>query len=199
MLLIAVVVVSFALTTLDSATRLLRYNLEEIGATIRFKPLANRYLSSTLAVAAISFFAFYKIEGKSAGLALWQLFGSTNQLLAGLALLVVSLYLIQRRRFALPYLIPMVFMMITTVVAMSNKLRSYAADGNTAPFFRSANKCFIETFSVEIDILQKLYAHQILNHLKARYLLAESRKQNLSIMRCRLLDRCEDIDRRHRK
>ncbi len=130
--LIAVVVVSFALTTLDSATRLLRYNIEEIGATLRLRLLGNRYLTSTLAVGAISFFAFYKIEGKSAGLALWQLFGSTNQLLAGLALLVVSLYLIQRRRFALPYLIPMIFMMVTTVIAMTNKLRSYAADGNTA-------------------------------------------------------------------
>jgi len=84
-----------------------------------------------MAVGAISFFAFYKIEGKSAGLALWQLFGSTNQLLAGLALLVVSLYLIERRRIALPYLIPMLFMIITTVIAMANKLRTYAAEGNT--------------------------------------------------------------------
>jgi carbon starvation protein len=129
--LIAVVVVSFALTTLDSATRLLRYNIEEIGSTLRVRALGNRYLTSTLAVGAISFFAFYKIEGRSAGLALWQLFGSTNQLLAGLALLVVSLYLIQRQRFSLPYLLPMLFMMVTTVIAMANKLRAYAADGNT--------------------------------------------------------------------
>lgn len=129
--LIAVVVVSFALTTLDSATRLLRYNIEEIGTSLRIGVLGNRYLTSTLAVAAISFFAFYKIEGRSAGLALWQLFGSTNQLLAGLALLVVSLYLIQRRRFALPTLLPMVFMMVTTVIAMATKLRAYADEGNT--------------------------------------------------------------------
>ena len=129
--LIAVVVVSFALTTLDSATRLLRYNIEEIAASIRFKPLANRYLSSIVAVVAIGFFALLKIDGQSVGLALWQLFGSTNQLLAGLALLVVSLYLIQRRRLALPYLIPMLFMMVTTVIAMTSKLRAFAADGNT--------------------------------------------------------------------
>ncbi len=129
--LIAVVVVSFALTTLDSATRLLRYNIEEIGSTLRIRALGNRYLTSSLAVGAISFFAFYKIDGKSAGLALWQLFGSTNQLLAGLALLVVSLYLIQRRRIALPYLIPLVFMMVTTVIAMTTNLRKYYADGNS--------------------------------------------------------------------
>jgi carbon starvation protein len=128
--LIAVVVVSFALTTLDSATRLLRYNLEEIGDSIRFRPMRNRYLSSLLAVLAISFFALFKIEGQAAGLALWQLFGSTNQLLAGLALLVVSLYLIERRRISLPYLLPMLFMMVTTLVAMISNLRTFAAAGN---------------------------------------------------------------------
>ena len=127
--LIAVMVVSFALTTLDSATRLLRYNVEEIGQSIRVKPLTDRFVSTTLAVASIAFFAFYKIDDESAGLALWQLFGSTNQLLAGLALLVVSLYLIQRGRPALPYLLPMLFMMGSTLVAMFLNLRDYARDG----------------------------------------------------------------------
>ena len=121
--LIAVVVVSFALTTLDSATRLLRFNIEEIGQTLRVRAFDNRLLSSTVAAGAIAFFAFYEIEGKAAGLALWELFGSTNQLLAGLALLVVSLYLIQRARPSLPYLIPMVFMMVSTLTAMTFKLR----------------------------------------------------------------------------
>lgn len=127
--LIAVVVVSFALTTLDSATRLLRYNIEEIGATLGARALGNRYLSSTLAVAAIAFFAFYTVDGRPAGLALWQLFGSTNQLLAGLALLVVSLYLLQRRRPSLPYLLPMAFMMVTTLTAMALKLRDFWSSG----------------------------------------------------------------------
>jgi len=146
--LIAVVVVSFALTTLDSATRLLRYNIEEIGVTLRIRALGNRYLTSSLAVGAISFFAFYKIDGKSAGLALWQLFGSTNQLLAGLALLVISLYLIQRRRFALPYLIPLVFMMITTVIAMTTNLRKYYAEGNSTLLFVGGIISFIAVWLV---------------------------------------------------
>jgi carbon starvation protein len=126
-----VVVVSFALTTLDSATRLLRYNLEEIAETARIRPMRNRYLSSLVAVIAIAFFALLKVKGQRMGLALWQLFGSTNQLLAGLALLLVSLYLIRRRRFSLPYLVPMLFMMVTTLVAMSSKLRSFAAAGSS--------------------------------------------------------------------
>jgi carbon starvation protein len=135
--LIAVMVVSFALTTLDSATRLLRYNIEEIGQTVKLSPLGNRYVSSTVAVASIAFFAFQKVPVETpdgtklqpAGLALWQLFGSTNQLLAGLALLIAALYLIQRRRPSLPYLIPMVFMLIGTLTAMAIKLEDFFAKG----------------------------------------------------------------------
>jgi carbon starvation protein len=127
--LIAVMVVSFALTTLDSATRLLRYNIEEIGQTVQFKPLSNRFLSTTIAVLAIAFFAFFKIDGQAAGLVLWQLFGSVNQLLAGLALLVVSIYLIQRGRPSLPFLVPMVFMMISTLTAMTIKLLDFVRQG----------------------------------------------------------------------
>ncbi|MCZ6506886.1 MAG: carbon starvation protein A, partial [Acidobacteria bacterium] len=95
---VAVVVVSFALTTLDSATRLLRFNISEIGETLGWRWLGNRYVASALAVLFIAFFAFYEVGGRPAGLALWQLFGTVNQLMAGLALLVVTLYLYQRRR-----------------------------------------------------------------------------------------------------
>jgi len=151
--LIAVVVVSFALTTLDSATRLLRYNIEEIASSIRFAPLQNRYISSTLAVVAIAFFAFYRVEGQSAGLVLWQLFGSTNQLLAGLALLTVSLYLLQRGRFALPYLVPMVFMMVTTLIAMISKLLSFWRDGNMTLLFVGGAITFIALWLVVEAVL----------------------------------------------
>ena len=121
----AVVVVSFALTTLDSATRLLRFNITEIGETLGWRFLDNRYISSALAVGVISFFAFYEIGGKPAGLALWRLFGTTNQLLAGLALLAVTLYLHQRGKN--PYFtgVPMLFMVVSTVVAMLSNLRGF--------------------------------------------------------------------------
>ena len=79
------------MTTLDSATRLLRYNIAEISQSLKLeKVLGNRIVASGLAVAAIAFFAFYEVGGSSAGLALWELFGTTNQLLAALALLVVT-------------------------------------------------------------------------------------------------------------
>jgi len=124
---IAVVVVSFALTTLDSATRLLRFNISEMGETLGWGWLGNRYVSSILAVVVIAFFAFYEVGGRPAGLALWQLFGTVNQLLAGLALLVVTLYLYQRGRNYWLTGLPMLFMLGSTLVAMLSNLRSFQA------------------------------------------------------------------------
>ncbi len=131
---VAVVVVSFALTTLDSATRLLRYNIEELAETIGIRTRIHRTFSSLLAVAAIAFFAFYEIDGRPAGLTLWQLFGTTNQLLAGLALLVVTLYLKQRGRNYWVTLLPMLLMMVSTLVAMVGQLRKFWASENILLF-----------------------------------------------------------------
>jgi carbon starvation protein len=131
--LIAMVVVSFALTTLDSATRLLRFNVEEIGATFRIPGTSNRYLASALACGAIGFFAFYKIDGKPAGLALWALFGTTNQLLAGLTLLAVTLYLKQRGKNPWFTGIPMVFMLVSTLIAMVTNLHGFSNGWSFGP------------------------------------------------------------------
>ncbi len=127
---VALVAISFALTTLDSATRLLRFNITEVSETLHIRILSNRYLASLLAVLAVSFFAFYRVEGKAAGLALWQLFGTTNQVLGGLTLLAVTLYLMQRKR---PYWytgLPMLFMLATTLTAMIIKLRDFWNSGS---------------------------------------------------------------------
>ncbi|MEO1173424.1 MAG: carbon starvation CstA 5TM domain-containing protein, partial [Myxococcota bacterium] len=125
---IAVVVVSFALTTLDSATRLLRYNIEEIGET--FGLSLNRYVSSVTAVVIIGAFALYRVDGKPAALALWTLFGTTNQLLAGLTLLTATLYLRQRGKPVLYTGIPAVFMLVSTVAAMTWKLIEFFSKGH---------------------------------------------------------------------
>jgi carbon starvation protein len=115
---IALVAVSFALTTVDSGTRLLRYNIGEIADSIGVPQLSGRYPASLLAVGFIAFFAFAKVDGQSAGLALWALFGSTNQVLAGLTLLTVTIYL-RRKGWNYWYtLVPMLFMLVVTVMAM---------------------------------------------------------------------------------
>ncbi|MFP6627071.1 MAG: carbon starvation CstA family protein [Deltaproteobacteria bacterium] len=130
---VAVVVVSFALTTLDSATRLLRYNITEMASGLGIKK-ENRYLTSALAVAVIAFFAFYKVDGRPVGLSLWSLFGTTNQLLASLTLLLATLYLYQRGRNFWLTAVPMVLMTVTTIVAMATNLASFGRQGQTMLF-----------------------------------------------------------------
>lgn len=122
---VALVAVSFALTSLDSGTRLLRYNIEEISQSIGVPALGQRYVASSLAVVLIGFFAFYQIEGQPVGLALWSLFGSTNQVLGALTLLAVTIYLRQNRRNYVYTLLPMAFMLTVTIIAMVIDIRKY--------------------------------------------------------------------------
>jgi carbon starvation protein len=124
--LIAVVVVSFALTTLDSATRLLRFNIEELAQVAGLKWVQNRYLSSALACLTIALFAFYEVGGQPAALALWQLFGTTNQLLAGLTLALATVYLKKRGWPAWPTAVPGVFILLTALGAMTQNLWRFA-------------------------------------------------------------------------
>ena len=119
---VAVIVVSFALTSLDSATRLLRYNVSEMGDTLGVAALGNRYAASAVAIAAIWVFAFLQVDGEFAGLILWQLFGTTNQLLAGLALLAVTLYLLRRGKPLVYTAAPMGFMLASTLTVMGTNL-----------------------------------------------------------------------------
>jgi len=135
--LVAMVVVSFALTTLDSATRLLRFNVEEIGASLAKRPalkplgllLQNRFLATAVACGAIAFFATYKVDGKPAGLVLWQLFGSTNQLIAGLALITATVYLRQKGRNFWPLALPAIGMIAITLFSLSFKIRDFRDQG----------------------------------------------------------------------
>jgi carbon starvation protein len=126
---IALVVVSFALTSLDSATRLLRFNLAEIGEAPGLGLLRRRIPGSIAACAAIGFFAFYRIDGQAAGLALWQLFGTTNQVLGGLTLLAVTVWLYRRGRNYLVTLLPMIALLVTTLVAMVEKVGDFFRAG----------------------------------------------------------------------
>jgi len=115
---ISVVVVGFAMTSVDTGARLLRYNMQEIGNTLGIKGLENRYIATFLAVTAIGFFAFFEVEGKPAGLFLWTLFGTTNQILAGLTLLTVTIYLYRKKKPILYTLLPMFLVLGATISGM---------------------------------------------------------------------------------
>jgi carbon starvation protein len=124
-----VFVASFAATTLDTATRLQRYIVAELGTAWGAPAVAKKHPATIIAVVTALILAFYNGSGKGA-LTLWPLFGATNQLLAGLALLVVTIYL-ARKKVGLAYTgIPMVFMIFMTGWAMILNIQKFYNTSN---------------------------------------------------------------------
>jgi carbon starvation protein len=117
---IAVLVACFAATTLDSATRLQRYVIQELGDTLKIAPLKNIYIATLVAVTLGGLIAMLKgpTGMGSGGLLLWPLFGATNQLLAGLAFMVTTFYLWRRNKPIGFVLIPMIFMIVLPAWAL---------------------------------------------------------------------------------
>lgn len=97
----------FILTTLDTATRLGRYLLEELLGW------RNRYAATFVVVALAAALA---LSGQWR--VLWPAFGASNQLVGALALLVVSAWLLQNGRPRLPTLVPAILMLATTIAAL---------------------------------------------------------------------------------
>jgi len=128
---VVVFIVSFANTTLDSAARIQRISLQEIftakNGEIR-KPMRNRYLATLVIVLAAAAMTFFKPGGQGA-MVLWPLFGSLNQLMAALALGVVSVYLASKKIPVYYTLIPMVLILVLTLWAMVENLGGFIRDG----------------------------------------------------------------------
>ena len=111
-----VFIVSFAATTLDSATRIQRYVIGELA--IRRVPAVGRRIPATcIAIFSAMALAFYSGDGKGA-MALWPIFGAVNQLLASLALLAITTYLVRTARPVWICLPPLCFMVFVTTWAM---------------------------------------------------------------------------------
>ncbi|MBS4073368.1 MAG: carbon starvation protein A [Algoriphagus sp.] len=114
---VALTVSAFALTTLDTCTRLARFTLQEYFEDMpqpAAKVLAtNRYLSTTVVV-ILSVLLLASGEFST----LWPIFGSANQLLAALALLTIAVWLIKKNIPATFVTIPMFFMFTVTLASL---------------------------------------------------------------------------------
>ena len=129
--LLATMVVLFAGTTMDSGVRLQRYIIQEWGDIYNIPILKKGGLATLVAVACCLALAFGAGGASgSGGLIIWPLFGSTNQILAGLTLLVVTVMLIKLGRPAKYTMIPMVFVLITSSWAALIKLKEFYEAGN---------------------------------------------------------------------
>lgn len=129
--LLATMVVLFAGTTMDSGVRLQRYIIQEWGEIYNI-PLLNKGVLATLIAVACCLALAFGAGGASGtgGLKIWPLFGSTNQILAGLTLLVISVMLIKMGRPARYTLLPMIFILITASWAAVLKLFEFYQNGD---------------------------------------------------------------------
>jgi carbon starvation protein len=108
---------AFILTTLDTATRIARYLTEEL-----FK-IKNRYASTSLIVAVSACLA---VSGKWQKI--WPIFGASNQLVAALALIVISAWLLSQNKKYGFVKIPAIFMLVTTIGALLFQLIKFLRD-----------------------------------------------------------------------
>ncbi|MEB2780338.1 carbon starvation protein A [Algoriphagus sp. C2-6-M1] len=114
---VALTVSAFALTTLDTCTRLARFTLQEYFEDVP-QPAGqylakNRYVSTGIVVV---FSILLLLSGEFT--TLWPIFGSANQLLAALALLTIAVWLMKKNINALFVTIPMFFMFTVTLSSL---------------------------------------------------------------------------------
>jgi carbon starvation protein len=116
----------FIITTFDTFIRLCRYIIEEIWGFIfsgrQWQFLKNPFFNTAIAVALMLFFAM-----NSTIMSAWKIFGAGNQLIAALALTVVTAWLLQRGKTIWFTILPALFMVVTTYVTLLISLQRYLA------------------------------------------------------------------------
>ena len=135
--LMAVLVIAFAATTLDTATRIQRFILTELGIVLRVKLLTNRYAATIAAILPAILLVFVNVslpnspEAKQVAWVLWPIFGASNQMLAALTLMVLTLYFWQKSKPLLALFIPMVLVMLVTIVTLCLKAMEFYNQNTT--------------------------------------------------------------------
>lgn len=128
---IGVFVASFASTTIDTATRIQRYIISELCASLKLKFMTEKYTATFLAAFTALVLAFASDAGGKGALKLWPLFGAVNQTLAGLTLIIIAIYL--KNNGGIKWLIagiPAGFMMIVTLWALILNQTTFIAAHN---------------------------------------------------------------------
>lgn len=125
---LATMAVLFAATTMDTGIRLQRFVVQES------LELAGLRLGKGLATVVVLLvgmgLAFGAGADGSGGMVIWPLFGTTNQLLAGLTLSIVAVILLRKRRPVLPVLVPLVFVMAMSLFAAIVQVGTFYSSEN---------------------------------------------------------------------
>jgi len=147
---------TFIVTTLDAATRIARYIGEEWLSEYRaFRFMKNMYLNTAVVIGFATYLALGPWQK------LWQVFGASNQLVAAIALLVVSTWLLLRRKQTLYTVLPAIFMLLVTISALIIQLMKFISARDTVlsliTFFLIALAIFIVEESIRLWITKKIF------------------------------------------
>jgi carbon starvation protein len=155
---VALAVAAFALTSLDTATRLGRYCFQEFfeisGGAKQSALVKNRFAATGVTVL---FGAALTFSGQT--MAIWPVFGSANQLLAALALLAITVWVANLKENYLFTLIPMLFMFAVTLTALVMLFYTNISGGN---YILS----FISVLLFLLAVLLGIKAYTVLVHKK---------------------------------
>jgi len=162
---VALAVAAFALTSLDTATRLGRYTFQEFFEISGSKEqpffVKNRYAATGITV---FFGAALTFSGQT--MSIWPVFGSANQLLAALALLAITVWVANLKENYLFVLIPMLFMFGVTLTALGMLFYTNIYSGN---YILS----FISVLLFLLAILLGIKAYTVLVHNKPKKIKEE--------------------------
>lgn len=128
--LLTVMVVLFAGTTMDTGLRLQRYIFQEWGSIYRIGWMQKTLPATLLAVGCCLLLAFGAGGDGAGGMLIWPLFGTTNQLLAGLTLLVITVMLVKLGRPMWYTLAPLLFLLCMTTLGLLIQLKSFYDKGD---------------------------------------------------------------------
>jgi carbon starvation protein len=111
---------TFVYDTLDVSTRLARYILQELTGWKGFMGVCAATVIS-LGIPLV----FLLTTREKAYLVAWPIFGTSNQMLASLTLLVISVWLIRCGKSPVYTIVPMIFMLVTTVSALVLQIKPF--------------------------------------------------------------------------
>lgn len=158
--LLATMIALFAGTTMDSGVRLQRYIIQEWGAIYGIKAFRSGVVATAVAVFACLLLAF-GAGGSSGegGMIIWPLFGATNQILASLTLLVISVMLIKLGRPSYYTAIPMVLVLVVSFLAAIQQLITFYHEGNYL-------LVFLDFVILVLSVLLMLEAAQVVTKIR---------------------------------
>ncbi|MGO1385024.1 MAG: carbon starvation CstA family protein [Arachnia sp.] len=125
---LATMAVLFAATTMDTGIRLQRFVVQEAAELMGVR--VGKFVATIVVLMVGMGLAFGAGADGAGGMVIWPLFGTTNQLLAGLTLSILAVILLRKRRNVVPILIPLVFVMVMSVYAAVVQLGTFYSTQN---------------------------------------------------------------------